>query len=185
MTHPEPGEIFEVPLERIVHFAPTPTNEEMARDFAKIGSVEAWAKRCGEKMQDDEQVWQAVKELIVFGTQHKDANDPALRGMQMICPTASAATFWIFLALNSAATTVCIKSCSPVSKQRLPTQPNRRWRLSRDGCCVPCRTLGRENCQVMAARFAEQDVIDFARRHGTASSTATKGDSKSSGKGKQ
>ena len=89
-------ETFEVHLGEVDYFGTPPTHEGMVREFEMIGSAEAWAKRCGEQLQHGEQVWKAVSEMIILGTQHKDANDRELQGIQILCPTASAATWWIF-----------------------------------------------------------------------------------------
>ena len=107
MSNRPPREIFEVPLEEVDYFGTPPTHKDMARDFAMIGSAEAWAKRCGEQLQHGEEIWKAVSELIMLGTLHADPNDAALQGMQMLCPTATAATWWIFPAPNWPATSDC------------------------------------------------------------------------------
>ena len=55
MSNLPPREIFEVPFEELHHFGSPPTHEDMVREFALIGSAEAWAKRCGEQLQHGEE----------------------------------------------------------------------------------------------------------------------------------
>ena len=186
MSNLPPREIFEVPLEELHHFGSPPTHEDMVREFALIGSAEAWAKRCGEQLQHGEQVWKAVSELIILGTQHTDANDLELRGMQMLFPTATAATWWIFCRSEFCGDVGLYHELF-MMLEAAPRDPTQRQRetFSRGVLRAVSDKLGMESCQVMATHFAVLDAIDAVGQPGTASSTSTKGDGKSSGKGKQ
>ena len=179
-------ESFEVHLGEVDYFGTPPTHEGMVREFEMIGSAEAWAKRCGEQLQHGEQVWKAVSEMIILGTQHKDANDPELRGMQILCPTATAATWWIFCRSEFCGD-VGLYHDLFMMLEAAPCDPTQRQRetFSRGVLRAVSDKLGMESCQVMATHFAVLDAIDAVGQPGTASSTSTKGDGKSSGKGKQ
>ena len=124
--------------------------------------------------------------MIILGTQHKDANDPALRGMQILCPTATAATWWIFSWSEFVGDARLYHELFNMLEQA-PSDLTQLQRgdFSRGVLRAVSDKLGMERYQVMATHFAVLDAIDAVRQPGTASSTSTKGDGKSSGKGKQ
>ena len=68
----------------------------MVSDYAAIGSPAEWARRCGEAVGDDPKTWGAIAELLVLGTRNSDTTSDARRGFRRLCPTATAAAFWIF-----------------------------------------------------------------------------------------
>ena len=85
-----------VPPERVEHTGEAPTHQKMIADFATIVGPMAWARRCGEKVGDDPEIWGAVAELLILGTRSCDPNGAVLGGIRRICPTATPTTFWIF-----------------------------------------------------------------------------------------
>ena len=85
-----------VPADRVTNFGEAQTHQQMAADFATIGSPMDWARRCGEKAGDDPEIWGDVTEMLILGTRRSDHNSVALSGFQQICPTATVATWWIF-----------------------------------------------------------------------------------------
>jgi len=85
-----------VPPERVEHTGEAPTHQKMIADFATIVGPMEWARRCGEKVGDDPEIWGAVAELLILGTRSCDPNGAVLGGIRRICPTATPTTFWIF-----------------------------------------------------------------------------------------
>ena len=68
----------------------------MVSDYAAVGSPAEWARRCGEAIGHDPKTWEAIEVLVTFGTRKLDTTSVALRGFRRLCPTATAAAFWIF-----------------------------------------------------------------------------------------
>ena len=89
-------EPIQVPAECVEHFGEPPDHQQMVRDYAAIGSPTEWARRCGEAVGDDPKTWGAIDLLLVLGTRKSDTTNGALRGFRRLCPTATAAAFWIF-----------------------------------------------------------------------------------------
>ena len=85
-----------VPAERVEHIGEPPGHQKMIADFATIVGPMEWARRCGEKVGDDREIWGAVAELLVLGTRRCGTNGEALEGIRRICPLATPTTFWIF-----------------------------------------------------------------------------------------
>ena len=89
-------EPIQVPAECVEHFGEPPDHQQMVSDYAAIGSPTEWARRCGEAVGDDPKTWGAIDLLLVLGTRKSDTTNDALRGFRRLCPTATAAAFWIF-----------------------------------------------------------------------------------------
>ena len=180
-----PSAVFAVALDEVQPFGSPPSLEEMARDFAKIGSTAAWAQACGEALQHGEEKWKAVAELITLGTLHADPNDEALQGMQVLCPTATAATWWIF-SNSELAGDVRLYHELFIMLEASPCDQTQLQRESFSRCVLRAVAdkLGMESCHAMNAHFAELDAIDAVGQPNATTSTSTKGSGKGSGKGK-
>ena len=151
-----------------------------------MGSCEAWSKRCGEQLQHGEEIWKAVNDLIMLGTSHANPNDYAFQGMRVLCPTATAAQWWIFSNSDLAGDVRLYREIYMMLGAALCDPPQvKREAFSRGVLRAVSDKLGQESAQVMAAHFAVLDAIDAVGQPDTATSTSTKGDGKSSGNGKQ
>jgi hypothetical protein len=89
-------EPIQVPIECCCHFVQRQDHQKLVRDYATIGSAAEWARRCGEAVGDDQKTWEAIAELLDLGTRKSDTTSLALQGFRRLCPTATAAAFWIF-----------------------------------------------------------------------------------------
>ena len=175
MTDPLRGVMLEVPLDQIQEFGTAPTLEEMRRDFDLMGSCEAWSKRCGEKQQHSEEIWKAVNDLIMLGTSHANPNDYALQGMRVLCPTATAAQWWIFSNSDLAGDVRLYHEIQLMLGPELrDPRPSKRAFFSMGVLSAVSNKLGRESAEVMAAHFAALDAIDAVGQPNTTTSTSTK-----------
>ena len=91
------GEIsIQIPIESVECLVRRQEHQKLVSDYAAIGSAAEWARRCGEAVGDDQKYWGAIAEMLDLGTRKSDTTSLALQGFRRLCPTATAAAFWIF-----------------------------------------------------------------------------------------
>ena len=184
MWNGPPSDPFIVPAVRVEHFGEAPSHEKMASDFATIVSPEHWARRCGEKMGDDLEIWGAVAEVLILGTRRSDPNDVALKEFRRICPTTTPTTYWIFRRTDIISNDDlyrrlfrCLEACSQdASRLQVEDFAVRSLRHVSQELDMDAR-------DIMNVAFADKGAGKDQCPRRTASSTAAQGEGKSQGKG--
>ena len=122
----------------------------------------------------------------MLGTSHANPNDYAFQGMRVLCPTATAAQWWIFSNSDFAGD---VRLYSEIVQMLGPElrdpRESKRTVFSMGVLSAVSNKLGRESAEAMAAHFAALDAADAAGQPSTTTSTSTKGKGKGSGNGKQ
>ena len=184
--HRVDGEVFAMNIRDVQGYGEMPTQDELVSVFATIVSPEDWARRWGACMNFTPEECLRIARMLEMATStrvYPEFNHPPFRAL---FPTATAATWWIFIHGDGITDEVlCGRLGNMMKKGRF--DPDAADAPARASICVNLveEALRREGIARLSAALHAEDDAKGAGKGSASSRAAAKAEGKGPGKGKR